>query len=129
MMLAIIIMIIVNVINAHIDSQRIKANKIIKHWLNGLLYISAFIGVILVFKIRPIKSVMLGFCWLSGRQIFFDISLNSFRGLKWYYVSLDKPPKAFIDRIEVKLWGYNGKAAVLVYGVAFVISTIIYLWI
>jgi hypothetical protein len=57
---------------------------------------------------------------LSGlfqRQLTFDIPLNIRRGLAWNYVSLDKPPNAFMDKIEIRLFGYNGTAPVVVYGV------------
>jgi hypothetical protein len=62
---------------------------------------------------------------MAARKIFFDIPLNLRRGLKWDYVSLDKPPKALNDRIEVKLWGYNGRIGVAVYSVVLIITTIL----
>jgi len=121
-----IVMIAFNILNAFIDAYRILKNKKIAHGINFGAYILVFMLVVWVFQIRPIKIGELVFCWLFGRQIFFDPVLNLRRGLKIDYVSLDKPPKAWLDRQEVRLWGYNGRIALAVYGIGFIISTLIY---
>jgi len=50
--------------------------------------------------------------------------LNLRRGLKWDYVSLAKPPKAIMDIIEIAFFGYNGRAAILIYAIMWVGSLI-----
>lgn len=114
-----------NLLNAVHDALRIRQNKRIYHGLNfgvytllvGLLCWKSHwnIGVITFFSISA-------FC---NRQLSFDIPLNRFRGLKWDYVSLAKPPKAIMDRIEIRLFGYNGRAPVIMYAVIWVICLIV----
>lgn len=62
-----------------------------------------------------------------NRQITFDIPLNLRRGLKWYYVSLDKPPKAWLDRQEIKIFGYNGAAITFMYFVLWILSFVYFI--
>lgn len=62
------------------------------------------------------EAIAFAFSALFQRQLTFDIPLNLRRGLAWNYVSLDKPPNALMDKIEVRVFGYNGTAPVVVYG-------------
>src|SRR5687768_2428562 len=74
------------------NTKRILENLKIIHWLNGLLHIAA--------------SVAIGFSteWNYGvanlffTRVFFDSSLNLFRGLPLGYISPD--PKSIVDKIE-----------------------------
>jgi hypothetical protein len=109
------ILILFNVLNAFFDASRIKRGKKIQHWINFLLY-GISIGLILYFTNPPVLICIL-FCVSAffNRQLFFDVVLNVRRGLPWYYVSLDKPPKALMDRIEVRIFGYDGRTPTELY--------------
>lgn len=114
-----------NLINSRVDAYRIMKNKTIAHGINFGAY-ALFCAL---------------FCWLAGwnagvialfcvsafcnRQFSFDIPLNLRRGLKWDYVSYAKPPKAILDRIEIRVFGYNGRAPVVCYAVIWIICFIV----
>ena len=125
MIYALLILTAFNVINAFADAVRILGNKPIAHWLNFGLYALIFLGSCSAMDLVWYKALLLAVWAYCNRQIFFDILLNLRRGLKWDYVSLDKPPKALTDRIEVKLWGYNGRIGVAVYSTLLIIITIL----
>lgn len=118
-------LILFNLANVWIDAYRIMRHKRIAHGINLGAYtlFVAFLswvthwnaGVITLFCVSA-------FC---NRQGTFDIPLNLRRGLKWDHVSLAKPPKAFLDRIEIRVFGYNGRAPVFVYGVVWVVCLIV----
>jgi|GEM_PF-2105802 len=114
-----------NVVNAFADAVRILGNKPIAHWLNFGLYAVIYSESCFANDLVWYKALFLGLWAYCNRQIFFDILLNLRRGLKWDYVSLDKPPKALTDRIEVALWGYNGRIGVAVYSTLLIITTIL----
>lgn len=128
-LLAQFFLVMFNLLNALNDAARIKKNKRIYHGLNFgayALYCAALCwlarwnaGVITLFSVSA-------FC---NRNISFDIPLNLRRGLKWDYVSLAKPPKAFLDRIEIRLFGYNGRLPVLVYAIIWAICLVIKIWV
>lgn len=112
-----------NVVNSRLDAylilkaQQSNIAKSIKHGVNFGLYLAFVVGLKFLFHIPlPIFWIFL-FCSFPCRQITFDISLNLRRGLSAFYVSLDRPPKAIMDRIEVKIFGYNGKTPVIVYSI------------
>lgn len=119
------ILISFNLVNSKIDARRIMLGKRIYHGLNfgvftlivGLIAWKApwNLGVITLFLVSA-------FC---NRQLSFDIPLNLKRGLKWDYVSLAKPPKSITDRIEIRLFGYNGRAPVYMYAAVWVACLII----
>lgn len=114
-----------NVINSRLDAYRILKNKPIAHGINLGAY-CVLIGVVCwLFKL-PVGDIVLliisGFC---QRQFTFDIPLNLRRGLKWDYVSLAKPPRALMDRIEIALFGYNGRAPFVMYGVGIIICVVV----
>lgn len=118
-----------NFINSRIDAYRIMHNKTIAHGVNFGVY-ALFcsllcwlaqwnVGVIALFSVSA-------FC---NRQFSFDIPLNLRRGLKFDYVSPAKPPKALLDKIEIRIFGYNGQAPLVLYGVAWLVCLIIKFWI
>lgn len=126
-----------NLSNVKIDAYRILRDKTIAHGINFGAYM-LFVLILYYFAMRP------DFSWarfpyidlavylvsaFTNRQFSFDIPLNLRRGLKFDYVSLAKPPKAFLDRIEIAVFGYNGRAPLFVYGVVWLICLIIDIWI
>lgn len=124
-LIAQICLILFNVGNASFDAHRIKMGLRIYHGVNFGIYclIAGVIcwvahwnvGVITLFSISA-------FC---SRQLDFDIPLNLLRGLKWDYVSLAKPPKSITDRIEIWLFGYNGRAPVFMYAAIWLVCLIV----
>ncbi len=119
------ILIAFNLLNSRLDAYRILKNKQIAHGINFGAY-SLLVAVICWFWHLNIGEISLfSLSAFFNRQLSFDIPLNLRRGLKWDYVSLDKPPKALMDRIEVWLFGYNGKAPVFCYAVLWVACGVI----
>lgn len=113
-----------NLINSRVDAYRIMANKTIAHAINLTAY-AVFALVLYYFTIKPALTWsefpywdLLIYCFsaFTNRQFSFDIPLNLRRGKKWDYVSQDKPPKAWLDRREIELFGYNGRAPLVMYG-------------
>lgn len=120
-----LVLAIFNLVNSRIDAYRILKHKRIYHGIN--------------FGVYTLLCVLL--CWICGwkagvitlflvsafcnRQLSFDIPLNIQRGLKWDYVSLDKPPKSITDRIEIRVFGYNGRAPVVCYAAGWVLCLLI----
>lgn len=115
-------MILFNILNAFFDAHRIKKNKRIYHALNGLMYVIVIGATIWFFGIDKWKIIVFCISAFFNRQLFFDIPLNLLRGLKWDYFSTEKPPKAIMDRIEIRIFGYNGKLPVLVYSALWIVS-------
>jgi hypothetical protein len=118
-----------NLTNVQIDAYRILRNKTIAHGINFGTY-AVFCALLCWLARWDVWQIIL-FCVSAfcNRQFTFDIPLNIRRGLKWDYVSLAKPPKAFLDRIEIRLFGYNGRAPLFVYGSVWVICLIIKIWV
>lgn len=118
-----------NLINSRIDAYRILRNKTIAHGINFGAYVF-FVAVLCWLARYDVWNIIL-FCISAfcNRQLSFDIPLNLRRGLKWDYVSLAKPPKAILDRIEIRLFGYNGRAPVIMYAAVWVVCLIIKIWI
>lgn len=123
-----------NIINSRIDPYRILKNKSIAHGINfgayalftsvvGYLFIRHVVGLRCVVS-EIIVFAISAFC---NRQFSFDIPLNirRFGVEKWDYVSLAKPPKFFLDRWEIRLFGYNGRAPLVMYGTGFMICILI----
>lgn len=126
-----------NLINSRIDAYRILKDKTIAHGINLGAY-AIFALVLYYFTTTPVLTwgdfPYVGFAiYLVSafvqRQLTFDIPLNLRRGLKWDYVSLAKPPKAFLDRIEIRIFGYNGRAPVLMYAAVWAACLIIKIFI
>lgn len=114
-----------NVVNSRIDAYRIMRNKNIAHAVNFGVYalLCATLCWLAHWNVRVITLFLVSaFC---NRQLSFDIPLNLRRGLKWDYVSPAKPPKALMDRIEIRLFGYNGRAPIMVYGMIWMVCVIV----
>lgn len=114
-----------NLVNSRIDAYRIMRHKRIAHGINFGVY-TLFVGLLCWLSHWNV-GVITPFCVSAfcNRQFTFDIPLNLRRGLKWDYVSLAKPPKSILDRIEIRLFGYNGRAPFVVYGVVWVACLIV----
>lgn len=122
-------LVLFNLANVWIDAYRIMKHKQIAHGINFGAYalFVAFlcwvthwdVGVITLFCVSA-------FC---NRNLSFDIPLNIRRRLPWDYVTKAKPPKSILDRIEIRLFGYNGKAPVFVYSVVWVVCLIVKIFI
>lgn len=124
MILSIIIQCLWNWLNSRLDAYRILKAKHIAHGINFGCY-ACLVGA-QIYYLHLAWWIAAIFCLQAffNRQITFDIPLNLRRGLKWFYVSLAKPPKAIMDRIEIAVFGYNGRAATISYGVFWVASLI-----
>lgn len=113
-------LVLFNLTNVWIDAYRIMKHKTIAHGINFGAYalFTAFlcwvthwnVGVITLFCVAA-------FC---NRQWSFDVPLNIRRRLPWDYVTKAKPPGAWLDRQEIKVFGYNGRAPLFVYAVVWV---------
>lgn len=114
-----------NLTNVHIDAYRIMRHKQIAHAINFGAY--ALFVALLCWLARWNAGVITLFCVSAfcNRNITFDLPLNKRRGLKWDYVSTAKPPKAILDRIEIRIFGYNGRAPLFVYAVVWVACLIV----
>ena len=120
-----VILISFNIINAFIDAYKIKTlNKVIRHFINFAAYF--ILVLILCYNLSLLSSFLFILSAFFNRQITFDIVLNFRRGLKWDYVSLDNPPKALMDRLELRLFGYNGRLAVFIYSIFWIITIVLY---
>lgn len=114
-----------NYINSRVDAYRILRNKTIAHAVNFGVY--TLFCALLCWLARWNLWVITLFCVSAfcNRQFSFDIPLNLRRGLKWDYVSTAKPPKAWLDRQEIRIFGYNGRAPLVMYGAIWIICLII----
>jgi hypothetical protein len=126
-------LVLFNLINSRIDAYRILQNKTIAHGLNFGAY-ALFVGIIsYVCHVRAGWSigVITLFCVSAfcNRQWSFDVPLSLRRHLSWDHVSTAKPPKAFLDRIEIRLFGYNGRAPLLMYAAVWLVCLIIKIWV
>lgn len=122
-----------NIINSRVDAYRILRHKTIAHGINFCAY-AVFALILYYLTIKPSLTLTgfpyLNFCMylpsaFTNRQFSFDIPLNLRRHLKWDYVSLDNPPKAMLDRLEIRIWGYNGRAPVVFYGTTWLVCLIL----
>lgn len=124
-LIAHVFLIAFNLLNAKRDANRIMKGKRIYHGLNFVTY-TLFCGSMCLAAEWAIWVITIflisAFC---NRQLSFDIPLNLMRGLKWDYVSLAKPPKSITDRIEIRIFGYNGRAPVIVYAAVWAVCLII----
>lgn len=114
-----------NLINSRIDAYRITRHKTIAHGINFGVY--ALFCALLCWFARWNVWVINLFCVSAfcNRNITFDIPLNLRRGLKWDYVSLAKPPAAWLDRQEIRAFGYNGRAPLVMYGIIWIACLVI----
>jgi hypothetical protein len=114
-----------NLCNVQIDAYRILKHKRIAHGINFAAY-AAFCALLCWLARWDVWQVVI-FCVSAfcNRQFTFDIPLNKRRGLPFDYVTKADPPASILDRIEIRLFGRNGRAPFLVYGVVWVICLII----
>lgn len=114
-----------NLVNSRIDAYRILRNKTIAHGINFGAYV-VFVGLLCWLGRYEVWDVLLfsisAYC---NRQFSFDLPLNLRRKLPWDYVSKANPPKSITDRFEIWLFGYNGRAPFLLYGVVWGICLMI----
>jgi len=121
-----IILIGFNLVNVFIDAYKIKKlNKTIRHGINLAAYLATAGIAAWYFHMNLWHVSIYLLSAFFNRQITFDIPLNWRRGLKWDYVSLDKPPKALMDKIEVRVFGYNGRLPALIYGICWICTLVI----
>lgn len=114
-----------NLINSRVDAYRIMADKTIAHGINFGAY-AVFVALLCWLGRYDIwEIIILCISAFTQRQFSFDIPLNLRRGLKWDYVSPAKPPKAWLDRQEIGLFGYNGRAPLVMYGSVWVVCLIV----
>lgn len=126
-----------NLINSRIDAFRILRHKPIAHGINLGAY-AVFALVLYYLTCKPVLTWsafpyadLIIFCVsaFTNRQFSFDIPLNLRRGLQWDYVTKADPPASILDRIEIRLFGRNGRAPFLLYGVVWVVCLIIKMFI
>lgn len=118
-----------NLINSRVDAYRILKNKTIAHGINFGAYAFYCAALCWLAQWNVWQIILFGVSAFANRQFSFDIPLNLRRGLKWDYVSLAKPPAAWLDRQEIRLFGYNGRAPVLMYATIWVACLIIKIWV
>jgi hypothetical protein len=118
-----------NLINVRIDAYRIMNNKTIAHGINFAAY--ALFCALLCWLAQWDAWEIVIFCVSAfcNRNITFDIPLNLRRHLPWDYVSPAKPPKALLDQIEIRIWGYNGRAPLVCYALVWFVCLIIKIWV
>jgi hypothetical protein len=132
-LLANLLLVIFNLINSRVDAYRILRNKTIAHGINFGAY-AVFAGLICWYAHNNYywgawHYLLFGVSAFTNRQFSFDIPLNLRRKLPFDYVTKAKPPAAWLDRQEIRAFGYNGRAPLFVYGSAWVICLIIKIWV
>jgi hypothetical protein len=120
-----IILSLCNLLNVQIDAYEISKNRNVGHTINFIAY-GIVTGVnIYLFHLPFWQSVITCFAAFFNRQITFDIPLNLRRHLSWDYVTKQNPPGSILDRIEIRLFGYNGKAPTIIYALSWTITILI----
>lgn len=108
-----------NLGDAKDDAALIKANEKINHALNLFFYcllMAGIFGLLFAADLFSVKSMILfPFSAFLNRQLFFDIALNKYRGLQWDYVTRVSNPGSVLDRIEISIFGYNGRLQNIIY--------------
>jgi hypothetical protein len=118
-------LILFNLGNVQIDAYRITRHKKIAHGINFTAYALFVVFLCWVCKWDAWSIVVFCVSVFCARQFSFDIPLNLRRGLKWDYVTKADPPASILDRIEIRLFGRNGRAPFLVYGAVWIACLII----
>lgn len=123
-----IILTLENITNVFIDAYKIrKLNKPIRHGINFAVYAIFVAGLIWSMHMPWWMAIIFCINAFCNRQLFFDIPLNLKRGLKWDYVTSADPPAAIMDRIEIKIFGRDGKTPVKWYAGIWVATSLILL--
>tara|TARA_R110000868_G_scaffold29391_2_gene109256 strand:+ start:950 stop:1330 length:381 start_codon:yes stop_codon:yes gene_type:complete len=112
-----VLLVLVNIAMAWWHSELIKDSKPIKHGLWGAGYL-LLAGAFAVFN----HSWILFIASLFIRKVFFDLMLNSFRGLPLFYVS--KSPKSIIDKLHLKLFSSNSELYMTIYFLVIIVINI-----
>ncbi len=108
------IFILINILLAKRDSNKILANKRIDHTYNALFYLGlCTLALVPFYYNQPITGLWIFGSLLLTRKVVFDIALNLFRGLKWSYISLTTTSK--IDQFENKIFLHNGTVKYIFY--------------
>lgn len=115
-----IILLAINIAMAAYHSKLIKDGKRIRHGLWGGLYFILAGGFSLL---SANFFLFIAACFL--RKVFFDISLNLFRGLPIFYVS--NSPKSIIDKLHYKLFGVNSEIYMTLYFIKIIFLNIFFL--
>lgn len=118
MITTLILFTIANIILAAIDAHKIGLSTTIKHGINAAVYISMIAIPFFIFH-----NYFLIVALLLNRLLVFNIALSLFRKLSWDYISLD--PASITDKIAKSIFGTNGKLMYEVYGVGFILFTIL----
>ncbi len=125
---SILLLIAANLTNVHVDAYKIQfLNKTIRHSINFAVYAGVVVVCALLTGYQGAGLIWFAILAFSCRQLFFDIPLNWRRGLRWNYVTTADPPGAIMDRIEIYLFGRDGKTPVYIYAGLFVVTTVILL--
>ena len=95
-----VLFIAVCILNAKIDANRIKAGKRIYHGVNGGVYL-----ILSCASAYLLQSWFLLLAVLTIRKIVFDVALNLYRGLPFFYFPQD--PKSLIDRLQYRFFNVN----------------------
>ena len=103
---------------AWLNAILIKKGKRIYHALNGMLHLSVAI------VIGYFTHWQYGLATLCITRLFFDVSLNLFRGLPIDYVS--PKPKSIVDIAEKKIFGNDGFTPKVIYLVA---AVALFIWV
>ena len=92
--------IVINLVLAKIDANKIRDGIHIKHGINALIYLVLIAPTFFISWSYPIGMLAL-------RRIVFDTGLNLFRGLPFDYISATTT--SIVDRLSYdfqKEWGY-----------------------
>lgn len=123
-----ILFICFNIIMARHHANLIADGRPIKHGWWGLAYVS-FTGLIsfLYWQRTEVfaEGLLLFICSLVVRKVFFDLSLNIFRGKPLFYVS--KTTTSIIDKIHYNLFKERCEIYYIVYFLASVFFAIYFM--
>ena len=102
-----ILLVIINVFMAWYHATLIEAHRPILHGVWGGAYL--FILGMLSIKFGWLFT----FCGLLNRKVFFDLSLNLFRGLPIFYVS--SSTTSILDKLHNKIFGTDSRIYMTIY--------------
>jgi hypothetical protein len=102
---------------AWLNAKWIEKNKRIYHGINGAIHIIAAGAFAYYTEWYNFLTTLL------IARLFFDVSLNLFRGLRINYVPLN--PKSIVDKLEQKVFGKDGYTPKIIY-LVLIISIFIY---